>query len=253
MEKIYLIMFFIFGSVFSSFLCVIGYRLPQKISFITGRSRCDNCGHELKFYELIPVLSYIIQGGKCRKCSYQIPAIIPICEIIGGFLFSFAYYLFGFSYNLLFAILIASLFLVVLVTDVNYYIIPDEVIIFFAIAFVITQYFSGGIKNVGVHLLTGAMLFSLMYLTMLLGEKIFKKESLGGGDVKLLFLFGLVLEPIMGIVTIFLASMIALPISFLILIKSKSNMIPFGPFLNLAFLILFYTQLTTDQLIRILT
>ncbi len=253
MEKIYVIMFFVFGSVLSSFLCVIGYRLPQKISFIKGRSRCDNCGHELAFYELIPVLSYLFQGGKCRKCKTQIPVIIPLCEVIGGFLFSFAYYRFGFSYNLILAVLIASLFLIVLVSDVNYYIIPDEVIIFFAVSFIIVQYFIGGFKGVGIHLLTGIVLFLLMYITMLLGEKLFKKESLGGGDVKLLFLFGLVLQPIMGVVTIFLASLIALPISFVILIKSKSNMIPFGPFLNLAFLILFYTQLTTDQLIKILT
>ena len=92
-----------------------------------------------------------------------------------------------------------------------------------------------------------------MYLTMILGEKAFKKESLGGGDVKLLFVFGLVLEPMIGVCTIFLGSIIALPISVIVLLKTKENMIPFGPFLLLAFVLLFYSGITTDQLISLLT
>lgn len=253
MEKIYIILFFIFGSIISSFLCVIGYRLPQNITFIRGKSRCDNCGHTLELYEMFPIFSYIIQKGKCRHCHKIIPVIIPICEIIGGLLFSFSYYKFGFDLKIILALLLAALFIIVLVTDVNYYIIPDEIIITFAVLFIIVQFLRDGLIGLCIHLITGVFLFGVMYLTMLLGEKMFKKEALGGGDVKLLFLFGLILEPILGIVTIFLASMIALPISLIVLIKSKNNMIPFGPFLILACIIVFYFGLTTQQLISILT
>ena len=133
----------------------------------------------------------------------------------------------------------------------TYYIIPDEIIITFSILFLIVEFLAGGIKNVGMHLLTGILLFIIMYLIMLLGEKLFKKESLGGGDVKLLFLFGLVLDPLLGIFTIFLGSLIALPISIFILYKEKNNMIPFGPFLLLAFMLIYYSGITSEQIINL--
>ena len=228
-------------------------RLPQKVTFIKGKSRCDTCKHELKWFELIPLLSYFLQGGRCRYCKCKIPVIIPICEIIGGLLFGFSYYRFGFSYDYLIAITIANLFIVVLVTDITYYIIPDEVIVTFSLVLILLQFLKGGVISVGYHILTGIFLFLLMYLTMILGEKAFKKESLGGGDVKLLFVFGLVLEPMVGMVTIFLASIIALPISLIVLLKSKNNMIPFGPFLLLAFILLFYSGINTNYLINLLT
>ena len=134
----------------------------------------------------------------------------------------------------------------------TYYIIPDEIIITFSILFLIVEFLAGDIKNVGMHLLTGILLFIIMYLIMLLGEKLFKKESLGGGDVKLLFLFGLVLDPLLGIFTIFLGSLIALPISIFILYKEKNNMIPFGPFLLLAFMLIYYSGITSEQIINLL-
>ena len=219
MNKLYLIFFYILGAVISSFLCVVGIRFPRKINFVKGKSRCDTCYHELKFYELIPIISYLIQGGKCRECKEKIPILTPMCEIIGGLLFSLSFYKFGFSINLIISLLISSLFIVVLVTDVNYYIIPDEIIVFFGVLFLIIQFYNGGLKNVGYHLCVAVFLFFVMYLTMLLGEVLFKKESLGGGDVKLLFLFGLILDPFGGIITIFLGSIIALPISLIVLIK----------------------------------
>lgn len=250
MEKVYLIIFFIIGAVISSFLCVVGFRLPQKINFISGSSFCDTCKHKLYFYEKIPILSYIFQYGKCRYCKNPIPVIIPICEILGATLFSFSFYKFGFSFNLILALLIASLFIIVLVTDIKYLIIPDSILIVFGILIIIIQYFNKGYRQLFIHILTGIGLFMVMYLIMLLGEKIFKKESLGGADVKLLFLFGLVLEPMLGILSIFIASIIALPVSLIVLLKNKTNMIPFGPFLILSLIILFYSNISFDQLIH---
>lgn len=252
MKALYLIFFFILGTVLSSFFCVVGMRLPRQETFVKGKSRCDNCGHILHFYEMIPIFSYLIQKGRCRHCNNKIPMLIPISEILGGLLFSTAYYKFGLSYDLLIALGIASLFIIVLVTDVIYYIIPDEIIGFFALYFIVIEFLRDGIYGLGNHLISAVILFIIMYLIMILGEKIFKKESLGGGDVKLLFLFGLVLDPMLGVLVIFLGSLIALPISILILFKEKTNMIPFGPFLILAFTIIFYSQLTTTQLINLL-
>ena len=253
MNKMYLIIFYIFGAIISSFLCVVGIRLPKKEDFVKGKSKCDNCGHELKFYELIPIFSYLFLGGKCRKCKNQISVLIPICEIIGGLLASVSFYRFGFSVELVFALLIASLFLIVLVSDVNYFIIPDEIILVYSVLFLVLQLANGGVRNLLYHLCVAVFLFFIMYLTMLLGEFLFKKESLGGGDVKLLFLFGLVLDPLGGVLTIFLGSMIALPISLIVLVKNKTNMIPFGPFLVLAFLVIYFLHFTPADFINLLT
>ena len=253
MEKVYLVFFFILGTVISSFLCVVGFRLPEKISFVKGTSRCDICHHKLKFYDKIPILSYIFLRGKCRYCRNQINIIIPVCEILGATLFSLAFYRFGFSYNLIIALLMSSLFILVLVTDVKYYIIPDSILVVFSILLIIVQFFNVGSKELLIHIITGVGLFFIMYLIMILGEKVFKKESLGGADVKLLFLFGLVLEPMLGIIAIFLASLIALPVSLVVLMKNKSHMIPFGPFLILAVLIILYSGVTIDQIIYFLT
>ena len=92
-----------------------------------------------------------------------------------------------------------------------------------------------------------------MYLLMKLGNALFKKESLGGGDVKLLFVLGLVLDPFLGLIAIFLASFIALPVSLYLLYKNKEHMIPFGPFLLISFLIIFFSKVTTNDIFEFLT
>ena len=85
---------------------------------------------------------------------------------------------------------------------------------------------------------------------MLAGNFLFKKESLGGGDVKLLFVIGLVLEPLLGVINIFLASLIALPISLFLYHKNKEHVIPFGPFILVAFLIILFSKVTTTDVIN---
>ena len=99
------------------------------------------------------------------------------------------------------------------------------------------------------HIITGVGLFLLMYFIMWIGEKTLKKESLGGGDVKMMFLFGLVLDPLLGTVAIFLGSVFALPMSLFLLYKNHEKVIPFGPFLLLAFTFLYFTKITPEALI----
>ena len=88
---------------------------------------------------------------------------------------------------------------------------------------------------------------------MKFGNSLFKKESLGGGDVKLLFVIGLATEPFLGLISIFLASFIALPVSIYLLYKNKEHMIPFGPFILIAFLIVFFSKVTTSEIFDFLT
>ena len=97
---------------------------------------------------------------------------------------------------------------------------------------------------------SGLIMFGFMYLIMLMGNFLFKKESLGGGDIKLMFVVGLVLHPFLGLMVIFIASFIALPISLLILIQKKQNIVPFGPFLLIGFTFMYFTQINIDMIVE---
>lgn len=252
MGVLFLIIFFVFGTLIGSFLTVVGLRLPKNENFINTRSHCDKCRHELKIYEMIPIFSYLIQRGRCRHCNEKIDNLSTFMEFFTGILYAVSFYSFGFSLELLIALGIVSLLIIVVVSDLSYLIIPDEVLVFFSIYFIVVQFFILGLKGCFLQILTGIFLFMLMYLIMVLGSKIFKKESLGGGDVKMMFLFGLVLDPLLGVLTIFFGSLFALPMSFYLLIKNKEHVIPFGPFLLVAFAFIFFTKITPEVVIKFL-
>ena len=143
-----------------------------------------------------------------------------------------------------------SLSMIIFASDLTYLIIPDEVLIFFGIVFFIMELLLRGPIGAIKMLFSGIFLFSIMYIIMLIGNFIFEKESLGGGDIKLLFVIGIVLEPLLGVIDIFLASFIALPVSLLLYKKNKEHIIPFGPFLLIAFLIILFTKLTSGDIIN---
>ena len=236
----YIVMFFIFGLLMGSFYGVVGTRLSEGKSIIHPRSHCTYCNHELKWYELIPVFSYIIQGGKCRKCCSKLSVFYPIVEIISAMLFTTSFYLFGFSYELVISLIIVSFLVIVIVSDINYLIIPDEVTIFFSIVVIVLKLVFYGFEKTIFSLLSGTLMFCIMYCIMLLGDVIFKKESMGGADIKLMFFIGLILTPSLSLFNIFLASCLALPISLVSLCRNKESIIPFGPFLLMGLLIIYY-------------
>lgn len=236
----YLVIFFIIGAIFGSFYHVIGYRLPKNESLINPKhSYCPNCNKRLKWYELIPIISYFVQLGKCRNCKKPISIFYPFIEIVTGLLFAVSFYSFGFSYELIICLLLVSFFSIVIVSDLNYMVIPDEVTITISILIIIVNFLNLGFYGGVLKIFSGIITFLGMYLIMILGNIIFKKETLGGADVKLMFIAGLTLHPLLGIFVIFIASSIALPASILIYVTSRDHMIPFGPFL-VASILLFY-------------
>ena len=249
MEVIYLIAFFILGLLMGSFLTVVGIRLPKKEAFLKSRSHCDKCGHKLSFLDMIPILSYIFLRGRCRYCKSKIDDLSTFMEFFTGVLFALAYYVFGVSYELFIALGIVCMLIIISVTDISYLIIPDEVLIFFSGYFVIIITLASGVIYGLVSLLYGFILFSIMYGIMLLGNFIFKKESMGGGDVKMMFVFGIVLHPLLGLFVIFLGSVLALPVSILIYRLKKQRLVPFGPFLLISFAFIYFTQIDVDMII----
>lgn len=239
-----LVLFFIIGTVLGSFYNVVGYRLPKEESILNPKhSYCTHCNKRLKWYELIPILSYLIQGGKCRHCKNKISFFYPVIEILTGLLFAVSFYSFGYSYELIISLTLSSLFCIVIVSDINYLIIPDEVTLISAIIITIVQFLIGGLKGGLEAIGSGILLFIIMYLIMLLGNFMFKKESLGGADIKLMFVAGVLLGPLVGLLVIFLSSVIALPVSLIIYLVDRDNVIPFGPFIVAAMLILFLLKI----------
>lgn len=254
MQYYYLIVFFILGTVLGSFYQVIGDRLPKNESIISPKySYCPNCKKRLKWYELIPIFSYIIQRGKCRECKSEISLMYLFIEIVTGALFAVSYYSFGISYELIISLALVSFFSIVIVSDLTYMIIPDEVTIVTSLIIIITNFLNLGLKDGLIQLGFGIITFIVMYLIMLLGNFLFKKESLGGADVKLMFIAGLVLHPILGVLVIFIASCIALPISLMILLTNKEHMIPFGPFLVAAIIFLYFLKIDVNTFLQLLT
>ena len=236
MEKLYLIIFFILGSGIGTISTILGLRLPKQEKIFGNKLHCDNCSHELKKTDTIPIISYIIQHGRCRYCNTKIDILYPYMEFFSGLLFSVAYYSFGFSYELLIALGIITMLMIIVVSDLTYLIIPDEVLIFFSIYFIIIQLLNIGLKETLMHIGTGIC------------NKALKKESLGGGDIKMMFLFGLVLDPLLGTISIFLGSLFALPMSLYLMNKNKEKAIPFGPFLLIAFTFIYFTKITSTTI-----
>ncbi len=254
MEYYYLVVFFILGSAMGSFYCVVGERMPKGESILRPKySYCPNCNKRLKWYELIPIFSYIMQLGKCRECKKEIPVMYPFIEIVTGALFAVSYYSFGISYELIISLALVSFFSVVIVSDLTYMVIPDEVTLITSIIIIIANFLNLGLKDGAIQLGYGVITFTFMYLIMLMGNFLFKKESLGGADVKLMFIAGLVLHPVLGILVVFIASCIALPISLIILVTDQEHMIPFGPFLVASIVLLMFLKIDLNQFLQLFT
>ncbi len=250
MEKLYLTLFFIFGSIMGSFYHVLATRLSKGLSIITPASHCEKCNHKLKWYELIPIISYIIQGGKCRECKTKLPLSYILIEICTGLLFAVCYHVFGFTLNLIIAIIFVSSLIIIIISDIEYMIILDEVLIFAIISIIIVYLIDIGLYETSKRILAGTGAFITMYLIKKMGDVMFKQESLGGGDIKLMFLVGLVIGYPMSVCNIFFATFIAFPIALYLLISKKDNIIPFGPFLSMAAILLYIWGLTFEEIIN---
>ena len=233
------IIIIILGLVLGSFYNVVGLRIPNGESIIKPGSHCPKCNHKLSWYENIPVLSYIFLGGKCKNCKQKISIIYPIIEILTSFLFYISYKIFGLSEEFFISLVISSLVVIIFVSDSKYMIISDSPLIVSTILTLIIKLIYNGYKDCFISIIYGLIVFSVMYLTMLLGNALFKKESLGGGDIKLSFISGLALGPLLGLFYIILASFLAFPYAIYISIKNKDTMLPFGPFLATSLLILY--------------
>ncbi len=246
------VIFFILGSIMGSFFHVVATRMSNEESIVTPSSHCHICDHKLKWYELIPIVSYLIQGGKCRKCKETLPLSYLIIEVVTGILYVVCYHEYGFTNELIISLIFVSILIIVIISDIEYMIILDEVLVFGSVITIISYLILYGLDITVYHVLDAALAFVAMYALKLLGDFMFKKESLGGGDIKLMFFFGLVLGLDLSVVTIFAATFIAFPIALFILFSRKDNMIPFGPFLSMAAILILISGITVTDIINVI-
>ena len=168
-----LIVLFMFGAVFGSFFYVVGSRLPKNESILKPGSHCEYCNHALKWYELIPVFSYLFQLGKCRECKKHIPFTYCLIEIVTGLLFAIAFGLYGLSYEFFVAIILFSLLILIFVSDFKYMIILDSPLVIASILILGLKWYYFGFKTFALSLISGILIFGLMFLVLKIGNLVF--------------------------------------------------------------------------------
>lgn len=264
-------LFFLFGAIIGSFLNVVSLRYNTGISPFKGRSFCFSCGKKLGFFELIPIVSFIFQKGKCGGCESKISFQYILVEIITGFLFFIIFYNlhpFFFSEPLLFLSLfifqavIWSILIVILIYDLKHKIIPDGLVFTFIIisflAVLISGFLNGFSDFVFIsHILAGILIPLPFFLLWFISQG----RWIGFGDVKLAIGIGFLLGIIDGIYSILLAFWIGAIIGLLIILFSHINKlgifrlslglknitikseIPFAPFLILGIFIALFWEI----------
>ncbi len=222
------VLVFIYGLITGSFLNVCIYRIPRQMSVVNPPSACPACGHRLRWYELVPVVSFIMQRGRCRKCTAAVAWRYPIVEIFTGAVFCLSYYLYGLSIDFWTVIILASLMLVVAFIDIEHRIIPNRLVIFgLAVGLVMGLLRpDAGIVFMAKGLLAG---FGTLFVVAVVS-----RGQMGFGDVKLAAVMGLFLGwqgVLMAIFMAFLAGAVYGIFLMVVMGKGRKTAVPFGPFL----------------------
>ena len=239
----------VYGLCVGSFLNVVIYRLPRGMNLAKPGSHCTSCGYELRWYDNIPVLSYVLLLGKCRSCKSPISAQYPVVELLTGALTLLFVWRMGMSVWTAVTVAAVYALIVLSVIDFHFMIIPDRCslgLIVLGLAFAWTNPNFNGVwwqKELASLLGAGVGLFGVLAIAFI-GTWIFKKEAMGGGDVKLMGGIGALIGWEGVITTIVFASFFGLVYAVFLMIfqgKKGGDAIPFGPFLSLGALInLFY-------------
>ncbi|MCX6754250.1 MAG: prepilin peptidase [Candidatus Nomurabacteria bacterium] len=258
---------FLIGTIIGSFLNVVIYRFNTGMTLVNGRSICMTCNRNLRWFELIPVLSFLIQSGKCRRCESKISHQYPIVEFLTGVVFTLVAYKFMpilyFSSQMYFSLVLLYMFMfsvliVISVYDLRHKIIPDKLVIIFIISAFLSMFINSSpfgplfIIPSYAALVSGPMLalpFALLWLFS-------KGRLMGLGDGKLVlgigWMLGLSSGIFMAVLSFWIGTIVSVALIFLS--KNKINMkseIPFAPFLIVSALIVFIFNLDVFSLIRL--
>ena len=230
---------FILGLIVGSFCNVCIYRIPKNESIIYPASHCPKCRTTIRPFDNIPLLSYILLKGRCRNCGSKISIQYPIVEFLTGIIYLIIYLIYGLSIQSLIYTILSSALIIIAFIDLNELIVPDVISLPGIAAGLILSFFVPYISfiNSALGVVIGG---GIILIIGLVGSMIFKKEAMGGGDVKLAAMIGAFLGWRYIIISMFLGFFLgALTGIILVLskIKRREDMVPFGPFIVLGSLI----------------
>lgn len=236
------VLILVIGCCIGSFLNVCIYRIPNREDITTTRSHCFSCGNVLKWYDMFPIISYIVLRGKCRKCHAKISVQYPTIELLNGILYLLIVFIKGFEIETIFVCLLASCLIVLSVIDWRIYEIPVGLNVFIAILGVVNliiHYTDWTNYLIGAFCVSGFM-FVLFVLT--------KGRGIGGGDIKLMFAAGLLLGWQNIILAFALGCIIGSVIHLLRMrLSGEEHVLAFGPYLSVGIMI---AALWGEQIIK---
>lgn len=208
--------------------------MQKNESISKPRSHCPNCKNQLRFWENIPVLSYLLLGGKCSKCKIKISLRYPLVEVLTAIVFGIIYYYYSLSIETILLMTFFSIVIIITFIDIDVQLIPNNLLIISSLPIIAFIFINQ--SNLYLSHILGAVLFALIFLIIgYIGKLIYKVDSMGMGDVKYALVIGLLLGWEKGItaffITFFSAAIMILIMSLYKKISSRQR-IPFGPFLS---------------------
>ena len=231
-QIIFYIIIFLYGIVIGSFLNVCIYRLPKKENIAKVRSHCMNCGYQLKWYDLVPVFSYLLLGGRCRKCKEKISIQYPVIEALNGVLYCIIFVEYGFSIETLLYALLFSALITLSVIDFRTYEIPLGINIFIlalGLVRVVTDYTNWLGYAIGLFCVSGFLY--IIYVAT-------KGRGIGGGDIKLMAACGLLIGWKLVILGFVLGCIIGSVIHIVRMkVSGEGHVLAMGPYLAVGVMI----------------
>ena len=232
----------VIGLVIGSFLNVCIYRLQKNESISKPRSHCPNCKYQLKVWENIPVLSYILLRGKCSNCKIKISLRYPLVEILNATVFVVVFYYFDISIETFLLMIFFSIVIIITFIDIDVQLIPNNLLLISILP--IMAYILISQSNSYLSHIIGAILLALLFLIIgYIGKLIYKVDSMGMGDVKYAGVIGLLLgweKGILAFVIAFFSAAAIIVIMSMYKKLSRKQRIPFGPFLSIGCFVAFF-------------
>lgn len=221
---------FLYGIVIGSFLNVLIYRLPIKETIVTDRSHCMTCGRQIKWYDLIPLASYIFLRGKCRYCKAKISIQYPLIEALNGIGYLIIFWIKGFSIESVLFCLTFSILIVVAVIDFRTYEIPQCLNITVGVLGILRVILD--FSDLLDYLIGFCIISGFMLIILIIGRKLKGIDAFGGGDIKLMAAAGLLLGW-ENIILAFLIGCILGAVIHLIRMRltNEDHVLAFGPYL----------------------
>lgn len=220
----------LFGALFGSFLNVCIVRWPADQSVIKPRSRCPTCGYQITWYDNVPVVSWLLLGGKCRSCRSPIGVLYPLVELATALIWAGMAWRFGPTLEALRGAVFGTILLGIAMTDAREYLIPDQ---FTWGGLVLGLLFAaaGGLAALLPAVIGAVVGFAVLWVVGALGTWAFKEEAMGGGDIKMMAMVGAFVGWKGVLLTIFLGALAGTVIFLPLSLAGKKKLVPFGVFL----------------------